>query len=89
MTSYAELDRIRKQARHLYLELRALGLELQLEERQEDPTGYVVKVGGLKSLSEAHADRVRRRVEEHKPGLVKLLSSWDADLEAVRKEGLA
>jgi hypothetical protein len=35
MTSYAEMARERKKARSLYLELRALGLELYAK---EDPT---------------------------------------------------
>jgi hypothetical protein len=91
MTSYAELNRQRKLARPLYLELRALGLDLRAREDQGEPTGYRVEVRGLASLSPAHADRVRRGVEELKPGLTRLLmmGRWDPDYSAVREEGEA
>ena len=91
MSVYAELGRIRKLARPLYLELRALGLELRAEEDLEDPTGYALLVGGLCSLSPEHADRIRRRVEENKVGLVRVLAfgKWGGDLGAVRGEGAA
>jgi len=91
VSTYAEMDRLRKLARPLYLELRALGLELRAEEDPEDPTGYALLVGGLRSLSPSHADRVRRRVEENKGGLVRVLAfgKWGGDLGAVRGEGAA
>jgi hypothetical protein len=88
MSTYAEMDRLRKLARPLYLELQALGLEVRAEEDTEDPTGYVVLIGGLRSLSPTHADRLRRRIEETKPGLLKVLwARWGEDLEAIRGEG--
>ena len=88
MTSYAEMARERKKARTLYLELRALGLEPYAKEDPRDITGYRVRVAGLHALSEAHAERIRRRVEESKPGLLRLLfSRWDPDLVAVQREG--
>ncbi len=88
MTSYAEMARERKKARPLYLELRALGLEPYAKEDSRDATGYRLRVAGLHSLSEAHAERIRRRVEESKPGLLRLLfSRWDPDLVAVQREG--
>jgi hypothetical protein len=78
----------RRKARALYLELRSLGLRFDAHEDLERPSGYHVEVLGLESLSPAHADRVAKRVEEHTPGLLKVLwSRWDEDLEAVRKEG--
>ena len=73
MTSYAETARERKRASPLYLELRALGLDLCAKEDPRDATGYRVRVAGLHSLSETHAERLRRRVEQSKPGLVRLL----------------
>jgi hypothetical protein len=89
MTSYAEMARKRKRARLLYLELRALNLEPCAKEDPHDSTGYRVRVAGLHSLSEAHAERIRRRVEESKPGLLRLLfSRWDPDLVAVQREGI-
>ena len=87
MTSYAEMARERKRARPLYLELRALGLALCAKEDPHDASGYRVRVTGLYSLSEDHAERIRRRVEENKPALLRLLCSrWDPDLVAVQKE---
>jgi hypothetical protein len=86
MTSYAEMARERKRARPLYLELRALGLEPYVKEDPRDATGYRVRVAGLHSLSAAYAERIRRRVEETKPGLLRILfSRWDPDLVAVQR----
>ena len=88
MTTYAEMARERKRARPFYLELRALGLEPCAKEDHRDATGYRVRVAGLHSLSETHAEWIRRRLEESKPGLLRLLlSRWDPDLLAVQKEG--
>jgi hypothetical protein len=92
VSTYAEMDRQRKLARPFYLELRALGLNLRAyEDHQEEPSGYRIEVRDLASLSPAHADRVRQRVEELKPGLVRLLmmGKWDTDLCAVREEATA
>ena len=75
MISYAEMVRERKRARPLYLELRALGLEPCAKEDPRDATGYRVRVAGPHSLSEAHAEGIRQRVEESKPGLLRLLFS--------------
>ena len=87
MTSYAEMAQERKRARPLYLELRALGLAPCAKEDPRDATGYRVRLTGLHSLSEVHAERIRRR-EASKPGLLRLLfSRWDPDLVAVQREG--
>ncbi len=70
------------------MELRALGLELCAKEDPSASTGYRVRVAGLHSLSEAHAERIRWQVEESKPTLLRLLfSRWDPDLVAVQREG--
>ncbi len=88
MSDYAEMARERKRARPLYLELKALGLEVRLEDDPETAPGSRIVVGGLRSLSEAHADRVERRVLHNETGLVRvLLGKWNPDLEAVRREG--
>jgi hypothetical protein len=88
MTSYAEMARECKRARPLYLELRALGLEPCVKEDPRDVSGYRVRVAGLHSLSETQAERIRRRVQESKPGLLRLLfSRWEPDLVAVQREG--
>ncbi len=89
MTSYAEMDRLRKLSRPLYLELRARGIDVWVTERSDRPEGYEVHAG-MRSLSPRHADRLRRRMDEHTAGLVKVLwAKWDGDLEAIRKEGIA
>ena len=75
--------------RALYLELRALGLEVRIEDDPGDgPLDYRVAVGGLHSLPEARAWSVRRRVLESEEGLVHLiLDLRDPDLSAIRSEG--
>ena len=88
MPSYAQMARERKKARSLYLELRALGLELYAKEDPRDATGYRVRVAGLHSLPETHADQIRRRVEESNPGLLRVLfGHWDPDVVAIQREG--
>jgi hypothetical protein len=74
MSSYAEMACQRKQAHSLYLELRALDLDLYAEEDSQDFTAYRVVLEGLCSLSEAHQqDRLMRRAEANKLGLLKVL----------------
>ena len=88
MTCYAEMAREGQRVLLLYLDLRALGLEQYAKEDPRDATGYRVRVAGLRSLSDTDAERIRRRVEESKPGLLRLLfSRWDRDLVAVQREG--
>ncbi len=88
MTSYAELERQRKRARPLYLELRALGFELYAHEDPEEPTGYALEVRGI--LYEADKDRVMRHIEELEPSLLRILmmGEWDPDYRAIREEGM-
>ena len=87
--SHAQMARERKKAaRSLYLELRALDLELYAKEDPRDATGYRVKVAGLHYLSETHAERIRRRVEANKLGLLRVLfGRWDPDILAIQREG--
>jgi hypothetical protein len=88
MTSYAELHRQRKLARPLYLELRALGLDVRVHKDPDAPSGYSLELVGSRSLSSGHADRLARRIEEAMPGVLKVLSSaWEEDLVAIRREG--
>lgn len=86
--NYADISWRRKKALPLFLELCALGLELGAEEVPNDSTGYAIEVKGLKSLSPAHADRVRRSIADNMPGLVRILmlGKWDEDLRAIREE---
>lgn len=76
-------------ARALYLELRALRLKVWVE---DDPDGTVLDYGialdGLRSLANAHARQLARRIRENEEELVRiLLDRRDPDLDAVRKEG--
>jgi len=76
-------------ARSLYLELRALNLELWVE---EDPKGgpldYGIEVAGLYRLPEPLAEEVRERIGRNEEGLVRvLLDHRDPDIRAVRAEG--
>ncbi len=92
LTSYAELNRQRRRARSLYLELRSLDLSLAVRPDCQDLRGYRVEVQGLRSLSPRHADRVQQRVEEYAPGLARILdgaSRWVPELRAIREEGEA
>jgi hypothetical protein len=76
-------------ARPLYLELRALGLEVRVEDDSDGgPLDYRIAVGGLHCLSEARAKSVRRRILESEEGLVhRILDLRDPDLNAIRSEG--
>lgn len=88
MSSYADIARERKRARSLYLELRALGLDVWVEEDANDPTGYRIFVKGPESVSRARIERLVLRVRDNKAGLIKvLLFRYDPDLYAVRREG--
>ena len=89
MTSYAEMAQERKKARSLYLEIRALSLELYAKEDSRDVTSYRVRVAGLHSLPETHAERIRQRVEASKPELLRVLfGRWDPDVLAIQGEGV-
>lgn len=89
MSTYAEMDQGRLRARSLYLELRALDLDLWVEEDSDQPPCYRIVVGGLRSLSPAHANRVIQQVRGHEAGLARILlsSPWNPDLAAIRQEG--
>ncbi len=76
-------------ARPLFLELRALGLDLRVE---DDPDGntldYRLVVDGLRLLPDARARRLKRRVLLGQEQLVQLLlDRRDPDLHAIRREG--
>ncbi len=78
-------------ARSLYLELRALRLEVWVH---HDPRGtggvldYGIVVDGLRSLSVAEVSSVTRRILDNENDLVRLLANErDPDLRAIRREG--
>jgi len=57
----------------LYLELRALGLGVTLEEGPEYPDGCAVIVRGMNKMPSAERERLQLRIAAGKPGLVRLL----------------
>ena len=78
----------RKTARSLYLELRALGLDVWAEDNAEDPTGHTLFVEGPDSLPRARIQDLIQRARDNKAGLVEvLLCGSDPDLHAIRTEG--
>ncbi len=76
-------------ARPLYLELRALGLEVRIEgDPDSGPLDYGIAIGGLHFLPESHAMSIIQRVLQSEDGLVQLiLDRRDPDLDAIRREG--
>ncbi len=87
MSCPVEDARRRKLARPLYLELRALGLDVCAV---GDGGEWRVEAEGLRSLSPTHADRARAGIEKHERGLLWILfGGWDPDLEAIQREGAA
>lgn len=88
MNGCDETARERGRARSLYLELSAWGVEVRVEQHPVDPSRLQVVVKGLRSLSTAHADGVRRRVRRDTAALADvLMGRYDPDLEAIRWEG--
>ena len=85
MSGYADV------ARALYLELRAEGLEVRVEDNPSGaggPLDFRIAIGGLRSRSESYARSIRQRVLENEEGLVQLvLDLHDPDLDAIRREG--
>ena len=83
MSGYAEVDRA------LYLELRAEGLEVRVEDNPDGgPLDYGIAIGGLRSRRESYARSIMQRVLENEEGLVQLvLDLHDPDLDAIRREG--
>ena len=76
-------------ARSLYLELRAMGLKLWVEDGPDGaPLDYGIGMSGLRGLSDTHTRHLRQRVLDNEDGLVHvLLDLQDPDLNAIRKEG--
>lgn len=86
MSSYAETVQRRRQARALYLKLRALGLDVRAERCADGAVGRRVVVEGLRSLNPDHADRLMRLVRDNEVGLLEIISN-ERDPMAIRREG--
>ena len=78
-------------ARSLYLELRALRLEVRVEADTRGAGGvldYGIAVDDYHSLSVTEVRSVTRRILDNENDLVRLLANeQDPDLRAIRKEG--
>ncbi len=78
-------------ARSLYLELRALRLEVRVEADTRGAGGvldYGIAVDVFHSLSVAEVSSVTRRILDNENDLVRLLANErDPDLRAIRREG--
>ena len=78
-------------ARSLYLELRALRLEVRVEADTRGAGGvldYGIAVDDYHSLSVTEVSSVTRRILDNENDLVRLLANeQDPDLRAIRKEG--
>jgi hypothetical protein len=76
-------------ARSLYLELRAGGLELWVEDDPErGPLDYGIEFAGIHKIPGARAEEVRERIRLNEEGLVRvLLDHRDPDIRAIRAEG--
>jgi hypothetical protein len=76
-------------ARPLYIELRALGITVQVEENPDlGPLDYGLVIDGLSALPDGRNRRLRKRIMDNQEALVKIvLDRRDPDLHAIRSEG--
>jgi hypothetical protein len=76
-------------ARPLYIELRALGLEVRVQDNPDvGPLDYGIVIDGLSTLPDGRSRRLRKRIMDNEVALVKIvLDRRDPDLHAIRSEG--
>jgi hypothetical protein len=76
-------------ARPLYIELRALGPEVRVQDNPDiGPLDYGIVIDGLSTLPDGRSSRLRRRIMDNEEALVKIVLDWrDPDLHAIRSEG--
>lgn len=76
-------------ARSLYLQMRALGLEVRaIEDSDGDLSDYRLLVAGLERLNSHVRRSIERRIRRSETELVELiLTRRDLDLRAIRLEG--
>jgi hypothetical protein len=77
-------------ARPLYIELRALGITVQVEENPDlGPLDYGLVIDGLSALPDGRSRRLRERILDNEEALVKIvLDRRDPDLRAIRSEAI-
>lgn len=77
-------------ARPLYLQMRALGLEMLAQADPAEQDGYRVLVATdtLKALDPRTEEKIRERIRANKTGLIRvLLDQANPDVRAVIQEG--
>jgi hypothetical protein len=76
-------------SRPLYIELRALGVTVQVEDNPDlGPLDYGLVIDGLSALPDGRSRRLRERIMDNEEALVKIvLDRRDPDLHAIRSEG--
>jgi hypothetical protein len=76
-------------ARPLYIELRALGVTVQVEANSDlGPLDYGLVIDGLSALPDDRSRRLRERIMDNEEALVRIvLDRRDPDLYAIRSEG--
>jgi hypothetical protein len=75
-------------ARPLYIELRALGVTVQVEANSDlGPLDYGLVIDGLSALPDGRSRRLRERILDNEEALVRILLDRRApDLHAIRAE---
>ena len=75
-------------ARPLYIELRALGITVQIEDNPDlGPLDYGLVIGGLSALPDGRSRRLRERILDNEEALVRIvLDRRGPDLHAIRAE---
>jgi hypothetical protein len=75
-------------ARPLYIELRALGVTVHVQENPDlGPLDYGLVIDGLSTLPDGRSRRLRERILDNEEALVKIvLDRHDPDLRAIRSE---
>ena len=76
-------------ARPLYIELRALGLEVRVQDNPDTgPLDYGIVIDGLGALPDGTSRRLSKRIMDNEEALVRIvLDRRDPDLHAIRSEG--
>lgn len=75
-------------SRPLYLELRALGIKVQVEDNPDlGPLDYELVIDGLSALPDGRSRRLSKRIMDNEEALVRIvLDRRDPDLHAIRSE---
>jgi len=76
-------------ARPLYIELRALGLEVHVQDNPDlGPLDYGLVIDGLSALPDGRSRHLRKRIMDNEEALVRIaLDRRYSDLYAIRSEG--